>query len=325
MMGEARGTLAGVEALSPFDERAFRQCLGEFATGVTVITAQVGDQRVGVTANSFTSLSLDPPLVLWSISKQSRSFAAFEAATHFVINVLAVDQIGVSQRFSSLSTDKFTGIPWSMGRTGAPVLDGVVAAIECRRYASYEGGDHLIIVGQVEHFARFEGKALLFLQGRYGIVEDHPGTKTASEPSRDAAGATPRTSALMTLLFRAHFHLSTRFEEHRQAEGLTLAQTRVLVSLYDAPLALGSLTRELYLGERDAEDAIADLVERAYVTRDADGLLRLTEQGRRSREAISARAAAFEAEQLAGLPPDLVEQGRKFLALLVEKQRRAGR
>ena len=322
---EARGRLAGLDTIPPFDARAFRQCLGEYATGVTVITAQVGDQRVGVTANSFTSLSLDPPLVLWSISRQSRSFAAFEAADHFVINVLAADQIGVSQRFSSLSTDKFTGIPWSTGRTGSPVLEGVVAALECRRHAAYEGGDHLILVGHVEHFLRYEGKALLFVQGRYGIVEDHPGTKTGNEPVQAVGGATPRSTPLMTLLYRAHYHLSTLFEEHRQAEGLTLSEVRVLVGLYDSPLKAGSLSRDLYLGERDAEDAVADLIERGYVVRDSGGLLTLTDQGRRSREAISARAAAFEAEQLAGIPPDLVEKGRKFLTAVLDKRRRSGR
>jgi 4-hydroxyphenylacetate 3-hydroxylase, reductase component len=322
---EARGRLAGVDMVPPFDARAFRQCLGEYATGVTVITALVGDQRVGVTANSFTSLSLDPPLVLWSISRQSRSFAAFEVADHFVINVLAADQIAVSQRFSSLATDKFDGIPWVTGRIGSPVLEGVVAALECRRHAAYEGGDHLILVGHVEHFTRYDGKALLFVQGRYGIVEDHPGTKIANEPSQGGSRAMSRGSSLMTLMFRAHYHLSTLFEEHRQAEGLTLSEVRVLVGLYDAPAKAGSLSRELYLGERDADDAVAGLLERGYVMRDTNGLLTLTEQGRRSREAISARAAAFEAEQLAGIPPDLVEKGRRFLAEIIDKQRRSGR
>src|SRR5262245_25032196 len=102
-----------------------------FATGVTVITAQSGDRLVGLTANSFSSVSLDPPLVLWSIKRTARSFAVFRDATHFAVNILAADQIALSQCFSSAESDRFAGTQWRAGADGAPLLEGVVAHFEC--------------------------------------------------------------------------------------------------------------------------------------------------------------------------------------------------
>src|SRR5262245_40101805 len=159
------------------DARSFRRCLGAFATGVTVITAQSGDQRAGVTATSFSSVSLDPPLILWSVSRSARSFPVFRDATHFAVNILAASQVEVSQCFASPEPDRFAGMRWRPGVGGAPLLEGVVAHLECSTEAQYDGGDHLIIVGRVRNFLQFEGAGLLFAEGRYGIAEDHPNAR----------------------------------------------------------------------------------------------------------------------------------------------------
>src|SRR6516225_9748449 len=104
------------------DLRAFRRTLGQFATGVTIITACVDDRLAGVTANSFTSVSLDPPLVLWSLESKAQSLPVFREASHFAVNVLAADQVDLSTRFARSVADKFSSVDWSMGRHGAPLI-----------------------------------------------------------------------------------------------------------------------------------------------------------------------------------------------------------
>jgi flavin reductase (DIM6/NTAB) family NADH-FMN oxidoreductase RutF len=151
-----------------FDARTLRDALGDFATGVTVVTALGPDrQPAGVTINSFASVSLEPPLVLWSLGLQSPSLAAFESCSHYAINILAADQVEMSQRFSQVPDDRFAGIEWARGAGGTPILPGCCAWFECRNEMRYPGGDHRIFVGHVEAFAREEKLPLIFHGGRY--------------------------------------------------------------------------------------------------------------------------------------------------------------
>ena len=115
--------------------------------------------------------------MLWSIKQSSTSFNAFKAATHFVVNVLSVDQRHLSGHFGRSDEDKFTGIGWSEGVDGAPLLHGAVATFECEKIGEFEGGDHLIMLGKVLRFSRFEREALLFVQGKYAIATEHPGAE----------------------------------------------------------------------------------------------------------------------------------------------------
>jgi 4-hydroxyphenylacetate 3-hydroxylase, reductase component len=302
------------------DRRTFRQCLGQFATGVTIMTTETGGQRAGVTANSFSSVSLDPPLILWSISKTSRSFQAFADARHFAVNILGQDQIRLSQIFSSSDADKFAEIEWSTGRHGSPVLDGVNALLECEREAIYEGGDHVIIVGRVLRFATLEGEPLIFAQGRYGVAESHPSLRSLSEATGEANSDAADGSSLMSLLFRTYHYVSLNFEDHRRAEGLTQAQARILAALYDAPgQTTDDLARTIYLGKRDTEDAVADLAERSFVTTCPDHTIRLSPAGRKRREAMLVRATEFEEEQLAGLSREEIAKAKKFLSRLISR------
>lgn len=151
------------------EPRALRQALGSFATGVTVITTQTGDGRqVGVTASSFNSVSLEPPLILWSLSGRSPNLAAFRDGRHFAVNVLAANQVDLCNRFGRPFDDKFAGLEVTAGLGGAPLLPGAVAQFECACEAAYPGGDHLIILGRVLRF-RWSGQTpLLFCQGRLG-------------------------------------------------------------------------------------------------------------------------------------------------------------
>jgi flavin reductase (DIM6/NTAB) family NADH-FMN oxidoreductase RutF len=151
------------------DPRTLRDALGCFATGVTVVTCLDGDGRpVGLTANSFTSVSLDPPLLLVCIAKEAASAAALREAAHFAVNVLQRGQQPASIRFSTRDQDRFGATPWSTGEFGAPVLMESLGVFECSAHAVYEGGDHDILVGQVVKASFDPGlDPLLYFRGKY--------------------------------------------------------------------------------------------------------------------------------------------------------------
>ena len=152
----------------PFESRDLRNAFASFGTGVTVVTSRGADQRrVGVTANSFSSVSLDPPIVSWNLALHSPNLAAFDHAGRFVINVLALSQLNLSNQFASKSTDKFAGVEFDEGLCGLPVLRGCAAVIECRTIERLEVGDHILFLGAVEQY-RYQGiEPLLFCQGAY--------------------------------------------------------------------------------------------------------------------------------------------------------------
>lgn len=151
--------------------RALRAVLGRFATGVTIITCVAPDgRRVGLTANSFNALSLDPPLVLWSLRQASPSLAAFRAARHFAINILAESQVELSRRFASPVDDKFADGQWSAGSDGAPVLSGAAAVLECELQTEQAAGDHMLFIGLVRQLADLDTPPLLFHGGHYHLL-----------------------------------------------------------------------------------------------------------------------------------------------------------
>jgi flavin reductase (DIM6/NTAB) family NADH-FMN oxidoreductase RutF len=151
-----------------FDTRDFRNALSTFATGVTIITARGPDgEPVGLTVNSFASVSLDPPLVLWSQSLFAQSLQAFQAASHFVVNVLAADQVELSKRFAGEHDNRFLDVAHIVPDHGAPVIAGCAAHFECRNADRHYGGDHVIFIGRVERFAFTPKPTLMFCHGRY--------------------------------------------------------------------------------------------------------------------------------------------------------------
>jgi len=157
-------------ALAPsFSTPDFRAALGMFATGVTIVTARRPDgSLVGLTANSFNSVSLDPPLVLWSLSRNAGSMPVFERGSHYAINILAAEQHVLAERFASKTADRFADVPFREGAGGAPVLEGAAAVFECFNRSQYEEGDHVIFVGEVERCTWRPGlPPLIFHGGRY--------------------------------------------------------------------------------------------------------------------------------------------------------------
>ena len=157
--------------------RRFRDALSAFATGVTIVTTRDRHGRdVGLTANSFNSVSLDPPMVLWSLAKSSRALPTFLEATHFAVHVLAADQEKLSLRFATRGADKFNGLDIARGREQIPLLPGCSARFLCRTAFRHEAGDHMILVGEVEDFDHSDRPELLFHRGRYALAVPKPST-----------------------------------------------------------------------------------------------------------------------------------------------------
>jgi len=166
---------AGLHARPPdFSALEFRASLGMFATGVTIVTARTAEgELVGLTANSFNSVSLTPPLVLWSLSRNAGSMAAFSNGRHYAINVLAADQQALALRFASRGTDRWADVAFTEGVSGAPLLAGAAATFECFNRSQYTEGDHVIFVGEVERCAhRADASPLLYHGGKF--YTEHP-------------------------------------------------------------------------------------------------------------------------------------------------------
>ena len=154
---------------SAIDPRDFRNALGTFATGVTIVTAMAPDGKpYGVTCNSFASVSLNPPLVLYSLGMFSQGLTIFQNASHFTVNVLGASQQALASQFAKSSGDKFAGVSWTPGLGNAPVLADGVANFQCRAASRYYGGDHIIFLGAVEAYAYNRQEPLLFAHGGFG-------------------------------------------------------------------------------------------------------------------------------------------------------------
>ena len=170
----SRSATACLAEAAPFDSRELRDTLGRFATGVTVVTALAPNgMAIGLTVSSFNSVSLEPPLVLWSLSADSPNREAFETTRHYAINVLAADQADISNQFASRLADRFAGVEWRPGVGGAPLLSGCCAWFEVKNIKRVVGGDHLIFIGEVVGMDRDPARPpLLFHDGRYRQLRD---------------------------------------------------------------------------------------------------------------------------------------------------------
>ena len=261
--------------------RAFRRALGNFATGVTVVTAaDASGRKVGVTANSFNSVSLDPPLILWSIEKRSTSHAVFEAATHFAVNVLAADQIDLSNNFARPREDRFAEIEYQAGAGGAPVLADCSARFECEKYQQVDGGDHWIMIGKVVAFDDCGRSPLLYHQGAYSMVLPHTRMTRREEGQPASSHFQGRLSHnlyyLMTQALRAY---QASYQPRQLSTGLRTSEARMLMVLEnDAGLSLAELQREVAMPVREIEEAVNNLKRKALVRDDQDRV-KLTTKG----------------------------------------------
>jgi 3-hydroxy-9,10-secoandrosta-1,3,5(10)-triene-9,17-dione monooxygenase reductase component len=312
---------------STIDRRELRGALGAFATGVTIVTTCHDGLDVGLTANSFNSVSLDPPMVLWSLGKTSLSLPHFAAAGHFAVHILSDAQELLSTRFAMRGADKFGGLDYERGRQDLPLLIDCVARFQCRKLFEYEGGDHVIFVGEVLAFDHNAKRPLLFHGGQYAVAaprKDAEESKTFAEVPAESLGY---------LITRAYFGLRSPALRYAEERGMGWADRHLLGALLDAN---GRSLREIndligYTGLKATAESTKRLVTEGYVTttRAADGseMLWLSESGREYCLSMIARTRASEAEAEIRLGPQapLLKQLLRQLVNTAEEDHRIGR
>jgi flavin reductase (DIM6/NTAB) family NADH-FMN oxidoreductase RutF/DNA-binding MarR family transcriptional regulator len=326
----------GQKARPPdFSPRDFRAALGMFATGVTVVTARTASgELAGLTASSFNSVSLDPPLVLWSLGRAAGSMAAFANGQHYAINVLAADQQALAERFATRNVDRWQDVEFVEGVSGAPLLKGCVATFECFNRSQYTEGDHVIFVGEVERCTRrASASPLLYHGGRF--YTEHPLQASAADPTApQPAEGRFVGSYLGYLLGQANHAVYRDFENAIASQGLTHIAWRVLAVLHDAALApdsqgtiaVGQLAHDVLakqptvtkLVQRMADDGLVELLADAGDQRRT--LVAATAEGQRIAAALIAQARAQESQLLSRWSAGEAEALKRQLQKLVNEE-----
>lgn len=268
-----------------FDTRAFRRALGNFATGITIITAKGPDgQKVGVTANSFNSVSMDPPLILWSIDKRSSALETFRESSHFAVNILASDQSDLSNNFAKPQDDKYAGVEHLDGEGGAPVFENVAGYFECETWQFVEGGDHWIIIGKVVNFVDAGRPPLVYHQGAYSMVIPHPRFQKPTESDQQDAEScmlsSPLGNNLFYLMIQAVNASHANFTSQHLKVGLRNSESRLLLVLDSASSQAtpSDLQKAVAMPAREIEEAMHNLQNKELLKGDLENH-QLTEAG----------------------------------------------
>lgn len=284
----------------------FRKALGAFATGVTIVTTRAGDQDIGLTANSFSSVSLDPPMVLWSLARDSLSLPAFLAGDHFAVHVLSVAQEPLSKLFATRGESKFKDLPITRGHGDVPLISNCAARFQCRTAYRYEGGDHMIFVGEVLDFDQSELPPLVFHGGRYAIAAPKSMEPFAQPESTSGFS----NDFLIYLLSRAHHQLFLQMRRELQQHGMGEAEWFCLSILStEGSLTLAELDKRLAdTGIEISYDRLAGLAAADFLSLrggyDPSATAELTQHGRKAVIELIAAAKMAETSIESQLGPD---------------------
>lgn len=295
--------------MSVIDPKTLRSALGNFATGVTIVTTCYDGQNIGLTANSFNSVSLDPPLVLWSLAKKSSNINAFQNGENFAVHILGSDQESLSNQFATPGIDKFAGVEFEVGRNGTPLLRNCAARFECRTAYRYDGGDHIILVGEILAIEQWEKEPLLFHRGKYA-------RKTVTKIS-DADG---NRRDLNYLVARAYFMLTDGIRVSAMEQGLTQVDHYALsVLLKSGPASVNDIIAMLSASgwEWTAAD-LRRLAASGLIETSEGGDISLTKVGRKTMIGLFAQAKAREADAQKVFKADDLDHLRSLLWQLLE-------
>lgn len=307
-----------------FDPKAFRDALSTFTTGVTIITTRAEDgSPIGITANSFNSVSLDPPLVLWSLAKSAYSLPAFSHSGHWNVHVLSIEQEALSGRFASRGQDKFSGLKLDQGVNETPLLPSCTARFQCRTAFMYEGGDHVIFVGEVLDFDRSELPPLAFQSGQYALTARKPREGVRLSKAEQVAPDCSYTEDLLGYLAgRAHFQLVAYLRTLLQNQKLDEHAFFVLsiLSIQDR-LTRAEINRLVtYTGHEVTLALLQSLQEQGYVVTNAqpgEPRYQLTPSGREASLEHIALAKAVEQEVAEKLGPGDIQTLKILLKRLI--------
>jgi len=303
-------------------QQAFRNALGAFATGVTIATTKnLRGEPIGVTASSFNSVSLEPPLILWSLAKTSLSREAFCESGHFAVHVLAASQEDLSNRFARSGDDKFAGVDWSEGKLGSPIFAEHAALFQCQTRYQYEGGDHIILVGEVVDYETNEVAPLLFHGGRY--AERRPRPKLPGDISVDTEHGRFSDDFLFYLISRAHFQTSHPTRDKLAAMGSSMDEylTLALLSM-ESPLTEDEIRQRLrHTGHAPSPNQLDEMEGKNLIRQlAADGRERfdLGEEGRKLFVETLAYGKALEADLADHFTPAELAETKRVLRRIIE-------
>ncbi|MDI3356303.1 flavin reductase [Pseudomonas sp. UYIF39] len=306
------------KASPAFDGRALRDAFGSFATGVTIVTtAGPGGVDIGLTANSFSSVSLDPPMVLWSLARTSLNMDAFRNSGHFAVHILSADQEALSGRFASKGIDRFEGLALDRGPDGIPMLKECMARFACKLAYQYEGGDHVIFVGEIVDFSHSARKPLVFHGGRYGMLLPKQPVTSADEFSN----LTP--DDLLYQVSNAYFQTRQTVIEKLQSRQWTAEEYAVLsiIGREDGLCVPEIVARsEKVRGQGISAAIVQKLIERGLLhevdSSDGQVAIRLTPEGRLAVLELIAIRKSSEADVQGNLDPSEVQLLKHLLARL---------
>lgn len=306
-----------------FDSKSFRRALGNFATGVVVVTAQDNEgNKVGMTVNSFTSVSLDPPMILWCVDKKANSLAVFQKAKYFAINILSADQIDISNNFARHKEDRYNGINFTEGIGKALLIEDVSAQFECELVEIIEGGDHLILLGKVLTFNDFGRVPLLYHQGAYASLLPHPNLRNKIEEANNRVSEPNAVNEKLStnlhyLLTQAVRNYQDDYYPKQLASGLRNSEARILLVVY-AGLATCKtrMTKEAAIPMREIDQAVEILVRKGFLLTSEDNLI-LTDKGQQQAMDLLDIAEKHQEEVLARYQPEEVVMFKKMLAALL--------
>lgn len=313
-------TEASAKRRRPFDTREMRDVLSSFSTGVTIVTTSDGrGAPVGMTASSFNSVSMEPPLILWSVARSALSSEAFRSASHFAVHVLAVDQVELSNRFAKSGADKFSGTAYRIDRNGVPLLEGAAGRFDCRTWQVYEGGDHWIIVGEVEGIARENKDGLVFSAGTYATATPIRSNVRKLEPEPDLPN--PLDDLLLYHLARANRHMGQNFHAAVRAAGLTVPEWRVLANLSpDAGTDMEVLGTLTFIDPDLLSDLLQSMQGDGYCTLEQSGagwMVKGTEKGRQKVSEMIAQATELERRAVGDLGAEGQQELLEMLRTIV--------
>lgn len=286
----------------PFDPKEFRRALGMFATGVTIVTTTGADGApIGITANSFNSVSLEPPMVLWSLANNARSLPAFSASEYWNVHILSNEQEGLSNRFARAGEDKFSGLVLDTQRAiGAPLLTGCSARFQCKNTFKYEGGDHTIFVGEVVQYDSSALPPLLYVTGGYALASRKAGP-ISTDPQAPLDGVVYSENLLGYLFGRAHFQFVHGIRGTLQQHQLSDTDFFVLSLLsVRQPLQVQDIAAHIaYTGVDVGAGALQSLVQRGLLVQEPGSgapSLRLSPSGSKAIVHVLAAAKSVEAD-----------------------------
>lgn len=302
------------------DPIQFRNALGQFATGVTVVTTKdKNNEPVGVTASSFNSVSLNPPLVLWSLAKSSGSLKSYETSGGFNVHILASHQDALSNQFARPGNDKFVNVAWKPCDRGHPILPEYAALFRCETQYQYEGGDHIIFVGKVIEYETHNYPVLVFHGGKYADAKTKQVKPQMQIPSVDLEGGQYTEEFLLYLLSRAHFQSSYPIRKACTAIGMSEPEYFCL-SLLSLNSALSSeeiVAKLEHTGHHPDDEIFARLDRKGWINGDKSAIS-ISDAGRETFIKLLAQSKALEQQIVKYFTEEELEGAKVFLKKLIK-------